>query len=143
MEYINSFRWSNNLLVSVCQTTRPRIIYFHVNEAISMNEHRAPILISSNWRWYLLQCIVHISHFFTDLGIGAPLNVGCPGCTQSATPLIRHWLSCTCVGWSGPKWVYKIDGFIEPSPGPWRKGYTEVFEHHLSWWSRLEAHVSF
>jgi len=30
------------LLVSVDQTTRQRINYFYGNEAISMNEHRAP-----------------------------------------------------------------------------------------------------
>jgi len=35
-------------------------------------------------------CIVHILqilHFFTNLGVGGPLNVG----AQSAPPLIRHW----------------------------------------------------
>jgi len=32
--------WSSNLLVSVDQTTRQRINYFNVNEAISMNEQR-------------------------------------------------------------------------------------------------------
>jgi len=34
--------WSTNLLVSVGQTTRQRINYFYVNEAISMSEHKAP-----------------------------------------------------------------------------------------------------
>jgi len=31
-----------NLLVSVGQTTRQRIIYFYVNKAISMSKHGAP-----------------------------------------------------------------------------------------------------
>jgi len=63
------------VLVSVGQTTRQRINYFYVNEAISVSEH---LLISSNWRWYLLQCIVHCTHvtLFSDLEIGGPLNVG-------------------------------------------------------------------
>jgi len=34
--------WSTNLLMSVGQTTRQRINYFYVNEAISLSEHRAP-----------------------------------------------------------------------------------------------------
>jgi len=48
---------------------------------------REDLLISSNWRWHLLQRIVHILHFFTNLGIGSPLNVEGPGCSPVSTPL--------------------------------------------------------
>jgi len=42
-------RWSTNLLVNVVQTTRQRIDYVYVNEAISIvNTERQ--LISSIWR---------------------------------------------------------------------------------------------
>jgi len=34
--------WSINFQVTVGQTTRQSINYFHINEAISMSEHRAP-----------------------------------------------------------------------------------------------------
>jgi len=38
------------------------------------------LLISSHWRWYLLQRIAYDSHitFFPDLGIGGPRNVEGP-----------------------------------------------------------------
>jgi len=77
MEYLNfldpGLLTCSNLLVSVGQTTRQRIIYFYVNEAISMSEHRAP-----TYQFHLAMvsftayCVLLKYYFFTDLGIGVP-----------------------------------------------------------------------
>jgi len=40
-------------------------------------------------------CIFHILHFFTDLGIGGPLNVGRPGCSPVSTRLHPPLLLCS------------------------------------------------
>jgi len=74
------------LLVSVDQTTRQRINYFYVDEAISVSEHRAPTYY---FQVAMVQHTVYCSHItlFTDLGIGAPYMLGAPGCSPVSTPL--------------------------------------------------------
>jgi len=52
---------STNLLVSVGQTTRQKIDHFYGNEAFQWVSTER-LLISSNWRWYLLQRIGYCSH---------------------------------------------------------------------------------
>ena len=69
------------LLVSVSQTTRQRINYFYVNEAIAISEHRTIAIseqlqaiamseysprISSIWRWYTAQRCTESEIFVSD-----------------------------------------------------------------------------
>jgi len=76
--------WSTNLLVSVGQTTRPTFMSTQQFQWVSTER----LLISSNWRWYLLQRIVYCSHtiLFSELGIGVPWMLGAPGCSPVSTP---------------------------------------------------------
>jgi len=73
MEYLKIRLWSTNFLMSVGQTTCQRINYFYVNEAISMSEHRAYLVVLvGDGIFYNVLCIVHIVHFFPTYGLRAP-----------------------------------------------------------------------
>jgi len=51
-------------------TTRQRIDYFYLNEAVSMNEHRAYLSVPiGDGISYSILCILHISPFSTDMWI--------------------------------------------------------------------------
>ena len=68
-----------NLLVSVGQTTRQRINYFYVNEAISMIEYRAPTYwFQLAMVYFTAYCVFFTYYTFFDLGIGSPQDVGGP-----------------------------------------------------------------
>jgi len=71
--------WSTNLLVSVGQTTRQRINYLCQRNNFNEWAQSAYLLVAiGGGIFYSVLSIVHKLHFFTDLGIGGPLNVGDP-----------------------------------------------------------------
>ena len=85
-----------NLLVSVGQTTRQRINYFYVNEAISMIEYRAPtyyfqLAIVS----FTAYCVFFTYYTFFWLRNWEPPKSWWPlAVSQSVSPFIRHWNQC-------------------------------------------------
>jgi len=76
-KYFLSFRIFEQLVLAL--KTEFALKFFKPGEAAA-----PPPMISSNWRWYLLQHIVHILHFLPTQVLG-PLAVA-----QSAPLLIRH-----------------------------------------------------